>query len=746
MDIQQLRSWIFEVFEPLEDEREYIVFDAARGNLLIDVPPFSERALRLYRGAGRASILLVTSAARARDAHRYRETLGVQIAAHERDAGAVTGGADVTFTDRSVLRPDATALRVGETSVLLLKTAGGVLITGDLDLASPDAASLLDLEFSAVLSMRGAPIWSAGRDELQRRQGTLPAARRRFGIFLQAPWDRGYKGRLEDQMKPNPLIPTDATVAREAAMGPGTLVVARESRDLIERPARPAWQAAASAATAAPAPALTGGKRPRSFEEDWAAPASPAPSTTVANAARDIQPEHRPVRLGARFREIPFAALAGAPVVDTAGGIDVSPDGREVAFAWDRGEGFEICVAPLAGDRVFQLTAAGGYSAAPRWSPDGKWLAFLRDGALLVTDRDGKAERTLANGARDHAWSPNGETIAYANGKGIAVVARAGGATRTLTSRAGDATPAWSPDGSAVVFTRDGALFVAAGGGGSERRIETGGRASEPRWSPDGRRLAVTVEREGRPMVALVTPDGGDLELPLRTPFAEWGAVWRPDLRGIVYLHDEDGSIGVHRMFLSSRATTPIADAAGVYASPRIGPDSESVVFVHTDATAPADIWLRPQRAVEPRRITSSSAGLDRELLVRPVPARFPSGARTVRALLFVPHAEAVKRQGKPPAIVSALGSHHDRFDPFAQIMANRGYVVVVPSVQEDADLIAAAEWIAAEGIADPTRIGLVGLNAAATSGQAAQRFASALDGDAGTALAGAERIEAMRR
>ena len=52
MDIHQLRSWIFELYEPLENERQYIVYDEQRGNLLIDAPPFSERALRLVRPGG----------------------------------------------------------------------------------------------------------------------------------------------------------------------------------------------------------------------------------------------------------------------------------------------------------------------------------------------------------------------------------------------------------------------------------------------------------------------------------------------------------------------------------------------------------------------------------------------------------------------------------------------------------------------------------------------------------------------
>jgi hypothetical protein len=80
VDIEQLRSWIFELYEPLENERQYIVYDGERGNLLIDAPPFSERALRLVRGAGPASLLVATNAARAADAAKYREALGLQIA------------------------------------------------------------------------------------------------------------------------------------------------------------------------------------------------------------------------------------------------------------------------------------------------------------------------------------------------------------------------------------------------------------------------------------------------------------------------------------------------------------------------------------------------------------------------------------------------------------------------------------------------------------------------------------------
>src|SRR5512140_403374 len=156
MDIQQLRSWIFELYDPLGNERQYIVFDAVRGNLLIDIPEFGARPLRLIEGVGKASLLVATNAARAKEAQRYRDALGVRIATHADDASAVAGGPDVILSDDEMLRPDARAVRVRSAAgqgatVLLLGKAGGVLVCGDLDLASGEAKQLASLEFSAVL-------------------------------------------------------------------------------------------------------------------------------------------------------------------------------------------------------------------------------------------------------------------------------------------------------------------------------------------------------------------------------------------------------------------------------------------------------------------------------------------------------------------------------------------------------------------------------------------------------------------
>ena len=243
MDIHQLRSWIFELYDPLEDARQYLVFDWERGNLLVDAPPMSERALRLVRGIGRSSLLVVTNRARARDAAAWRDALGVQVAAHAEDADVIEGGPDITLDDDGSLRPDARTLRIREGSegatVVLLRREGGVLLCGDLDLASPASQALLAFEFSVVLSASRSPIWNAGKDLLHQLQDDPLRPRRQFGILLPSPWDRAYRGRLEDQMSPNALVPTDQTTEREAAMGPTTLVVSRVTPDKQARAPRP---------------------------------------------------------------------------------------------------------------------------------------------------------------------------------------------------------------------------------------------------------------------------------------------------------------------------------------------------------------------------------------------------------------------------------------------------------------------------------------------------------------------------
>ena len=717
-------------------------------------------------------MLLITNAARGADAARYREALGVQIAAHADDAHGVPGGADLVLKSEDLVRPDARLIRVGDdgdgATVVLGRKAGGVLFCGDLDLGSDAARGLVTLQFSAVLSARRPPMWNAGRDTLLFLQRELPQPKKRFGILLQAPWDRAYKGRLEDQMKPNPIIvPQDQTAAREAAMGPDTLVVAQQVRERTEAAPRPLRGGAAPAAATA-APAVKAGKRPKSFAEDWTAEGSVAPPTTMANPPADLMPapaRFRPVLLGEGFTRLDVDVVAGLPWVDYFwGGIDLSPDGREVAFSWNRTGTFEVYAVPIAGDRIIQLTAADTRSVWPRWSPDGSQVAFLRDAngnerfAIWVVDRDGEHERKLSADDdamhREIEWSPDGRWIVCAANVGgqrfgIQLIDSATGARRTLTDGAfEDARPRFSPDGTWIVFESwrtgqrvEADLYLVPAAGGNAVRLDTregkSGDSQFARWSPDGRTIAFTSSARGRREIALVDLDGtkaARLRYVTTDPFDEERPIWRPDARGLVYLQGKDASRAVHRAFTASRAATPAADLPGMYDWPQVGPDSETLAMTFTSARRPNDVWIREADQVTLRPLTDSLGGkVDPNVLVEPAHVRYPGAdGREVPALLYLPHAEAVRTR-TPGAVLyihgGPTGQHFRWWDPTPQLLANRGLVVLAPNVRGStgygrewqelnrrdwgggdlADVMAGVDWLAKERIADPAHTGITG-------------------------------------
>jgi dipeptidyl aminopeptidase/acylaminoacyl peptidase len=113
------------------------------------------------------------------------------------------------------------------------------------------------------------------------------------------------------------------------------------------------------------------------------------------------------------------------------GDPQVSPDGSRAAFVRvtvnEKKEGYNTSiwsVPTTGGEEPHQLTK-GDHDSTPRWSPDGKYLLFVR-----ATEKDGKPEppqlsilpmsggdsfsfTELPKGAGDPKWSPDGKTIAF---------------------------------------------------------------------------------------------------------------------------------------------------------------------------------------------------------------------------------------------------------------------------------------------------------------------------------------------
>src|SRR6516164_6404037 len=116
------------------------------------------------------------------------------------------------------------------------------------------------------------------------------------------------------------------------------------------------------------------------------------------------------------------------------GDPQVSPDGSRVAFVRvtvnEKKEGYNTSIwsVPTAGGEAPRQLTKGNHDSTPRWSPDGKFLLFLRS-----TEKEGKPEPPQ-----------------------LAMLPMAGGDSFIFTDLPrGAGSPVWAQDGKNIAFTSD---------------------------------------------------------------------------------------------------------------------------------------------------------------------------------------------------------------------------------------------------------------------------------------------------
>jgi dipeptidyl aminopeptidase/acylaminoacyl peptidase len=106
------------------------------------------------------------------------------------------------------------------------------------------------------------------------------------------------------------------------------------------------------------------------------------------------------------------------------GDPQLSPDGRLIAYqislpdvAANRSR-TQLYLVPIDGGEPRQLTTGATSATSPRWSPDGKRLAYVMGAQIHVFDTATWATRpvtSISTGAADPVWSPDGSMIAFAS-------------------------------------------------------------------------------------------------------------------------------------------------------------------------------------------------------------------------------------------------------------------------------------------------------------------------------------------
>jgi dipeptidyl aminopeptidase/acylaminoacyl peptidase len=265
----------------------------------------------------------------------------------------------------------------------------------------------------------------------------------------------------------------------------------------------------------------------------------------------------------------------------------LSPDGKAVAYVLttidqkkNRRES-SIWIVPSDGTAAPRRLSAEGFSSnSPRWSPDGKTLAFLSARAsdlpagespksqiyLLSIAGGGEAIALtkLKNSVQSYQWSPEGSRIVLVSTSGpmdgVAAADRKSDVRHYTHIQYKFNDSGWFDD-------KRRHLWVVSVPGGEAKQITEGQdwNDTDPQWSPDGTRIAFVSDRTGKAYdnshntdVWVIPAAGGSLTKISDHAFEDDNPRWSPDGKQILFT----GQTAVHQF-----PKLYLADSAGGAAS-----------------------------------------------------------------------------------------------------------------------------------------------------------------------------------
>ncbi len=384
-----------------------------------------------------------------------------------------------------------------------------------------------------------------------------------------------------------------------------------------------------------------------------------------------------------------------------------SPDGGRLAFTSTRGEGEKskssMHVAPVhTGGEVVTLAKLTEGAEALRWSPDGRWIAYVsRTRTDRLADDDERKQPPRRVTRLFSRLDNTGFTVDRPQHVYV-VPADGSAAPRNLTP--GDhqlGSPAWAPDSTTLLVS--GATHdtwdldlkvdihaIDVGTGAMRRVTGTTGEYGQPSVSPDGTRVAFlgTDDTESYPRnthIGVVDISGGEhrwVSDQLDRTFAPYpGArppIWLDDTtllasvedRGNVHLYrvSADGTDKPQPLWAGTGVLTGFDEVGGV------------VAFTLSTATRPGELYVLDKRNAT--RLTDLTTGFAAQAQLRPYETftvQSTDGTVDLDAWILTP--PDFDNERSYPTLVNVHGGPFTQygsgfFDEF-QMQARAGYVVI---------------------------------------------------------------------
>ena len=216
-----------------------------------------------------------------------------------------------------------------------------------------------------------------------------------------------------------------------------------------------------------------------------------------------------------------------------------SPDGKSIAFLRYVSDSFqELMIAPSSGGTPRQMTSDNAKIRSIAWAADGKRVNFVslrqnsRPNLWQVETSGGAQPELVSTSGRDigfMAVSPNGKTVAFvekADDLNIWRITPGGAPARKLIeSTSTDVDPQFSPDGTRIVLSSErggnGEIWIADADGRSQRQLtDSAVSMGSPRFSPDGKFVAYNSQAR---QIYIVSAEGRSAAA-IDVKGGEWGA------------------------------------------------------------------------------------------------------------------------------------------------------------------------------------------------------------------------------
>lgn len=498
----------------------------------------------------------------------------------------------------------------------------------------------------------------------------------------------------------------------------------------------------------------------------------------------------------------------------------ISPEGKWIAYTVKSHDPVKdlseerIWMVSTSGGEALPLTADGACAFHPRWSPDQKYLAYLREpgacgsdtyanGQLWLLDRAGgepeQITRTPQN-VDDFAWSPSSDRLALvlrdpspeeleaaagenndaARGEakprpwvidrlhfkedeiGYLDRRRTHLYVLTLDSRKltqitsgdyDDLEPVWSPDGRSIAFVSNRSkepesnyntnIWVVAADnedrGKNLQRVAPGAGTDDfPAWSPDGKWMVFASQIVPRLVeratyhLAIAPAAGGQATLLTQALDRNVAAPhFSRDGKWIYFLVEDNGTQNLARIPIAGGDITRSIGGRKKVDSFSISDDG-TIAAAISELALPDEVHVLPPKG-ELRRLTVTNDAVMSQIRLGDAEyVHFKSKDGTpVAGYIYKPPDFTPGK--KYPAILWLHGGpvieFYDEFDFRARLLAANGYVVVMPNPRGSSgygqqfsaatyadwgnkdveDDLAAMDYAAAQGLADPDRLGVGG-------------------------------------